>query len=97
MTAVRLLAAMAALAFGVAAGAATAQKSGQPATGPTPTAVVATGPVVDVLAMLVPADEASAFTDFLGQAPAGVNGDTIGHMLFTRRHFNGRQGIRSHG
>ncbi|MCP3970941.1 MAG: tetratricopeptide repeat protein [Rhodobacteraceae bacterium] len=88
MTAVRLLAAMAALAFGVAAGAATAQKSGQPATGPTPTAVVATGPVVDVLAMLVPADEARAFTDFLGQAPAGVNGDTIGHMLFTRRHFD---------
>jgi len=32
--------------------------------------------------------EAAAFSEFLGEVPAGVTGNTIGHLMFARRHFD---------
>ncbi|MCP5037808.1 MAG: hypothetical protein GY945_09445, partial [Rhodobacteraceae bacterium] len=35
-----------------------------------------------------PAGEAQGFSDYLSTAQGGVSGDTIGHLLYTRRHFD---------
>lgn len=36
----------------------------------------------------VGAEEAAASVRFLSEAPAGVTGDTLGHLMFMRRHFD---------
>jgi len=72
-----------------------AQKVGQPlepAAGTTeaPSVAPSVAPVSggDVLALLATAEEARGFTEFLASAPDGVTADTIGHLMFVRRHFD---------
>lgn len=43
---------------------------------------------LDTLAATFPEGEAEAFAGFLAAAPPGVTGDTIGHLLYIRRHFD---------
>jgi len=49
---------------------------------------IGSGPL-DSLAASFPAGEAQAFADLLASGlPPGVTGDTFGHLLFARRHFD---------
>jgi hypothetical protein len=43
---------------------------------------------LDTLGASFPAGEAAGFAQALAEAPAGVSGDTFGHLLYTRRHFD---------
>ena len=48
----------------------------------------AIGTALDGLGASFPEGEAAGFAAFLAEAPAGVTGDTIGHLLYVRRHFD---------
>lgn len=79
------------MAVGAQTAAAQGGKGGQagaaPAAAPTTSGAGASGALA-VLEARFPAGEAGAFRDWLASAPAGVTGDTIGHLLFARRQFD---------
>lgn len=46
------------------------------------------GAALDGLGQSFPDGEAEGFAAFLAEAPEGITGDTIGHLLYVRRHFD---------
>lgn len=46
------------------------------------------GGALDTLGARFAAGEAEAFAAFLAEAPEGMTGDTLGHLLYARRHFD---------